>query len=170
MYREIAAKTLIGKGKLATIINKNVYIDEDISKTLGCWIINLKYETTEDNGKIVLKGSFDIQLWYASNNDQKSSVYTETIEFEEPFIMSYRDLRTISEEKFIKVYVSHYPTCIKMELASNGVVSLKIESLFLVDCFAEAILVVNCADDYKEDISIDEEILMNVNPNYLENK
>ncbi len=170
MYREIAAKTLIGKGKLSSIINKRIYIDEDISKTLGCWIINLKYETIESQGKITLKGSFDIQLWYASNHDQKSSVYNETIEFEEPFTMVYRDLKTISEERFIKVYVSHYPTCSKMELESNGVVNLKIESLYLVDCFAEAILVVNCADDYKEDISIDEEILMNVNPNYLEDK
>ena len=36
-----------------------------------------------------------------------------------------------------------------------------------MDTFQEALLVVNCSDDYVEDVSIEEEIVMNVNPNYI---
>lgn len=169
MYREIATKTLVGKGKLAFILDKKIKIGEDISKTLGCWIINLNYDTYTKEKRIFVKGSYDIQLWYASNNDQQSNVFKETITFDNEVIMSYRDLKTIDDTMFIKVHVHKYPTCIAMNLKDKDVV-IKIDSLFYIDVFQEAILVVNCEDSYKEDIPIEEEIIMNVNPNYLEDK
>lgn len=170
MYREIAAKTLIGKGKLNLLMREELNVNANISKTLGCWIINLNFQAEENDRKIKLKGSYDIQLWYASDNDQKSAVFNKTLEFESDVMVSYRDLKTLDDQLFIKTYVSKYPTCTAMELDSNGNVKITIDSLFMIDVFAEAILVVNCADDYVEDISLDEEIMMNVNPNYLEGK
>lgn len=167
MYREIVAKTLTGKGKINQIIEKELFISNEISKTLGCWIINLKHEIIRENLDIFVKGSYDIQLWYALNNNQKSEVYNETIEFYEKVNMSYRDLKVIDNEIYTKVYVPKYPSCTSMELDENKKIKLKIEALYYVDTFQEALLVVNCSDDYVEDVSIEEEIVMNVNPNYI---
>ena len=167
MYREIMAKTLNGKGKINQVIEKELFISNDISKTLGCWIINLKHEITRKNLDVFIKGSYDIQLWYALDNDQKSEVYNETIEFYEKVNMSYRDLKVIDNEIYTKVYVPKYPSCTSMELDENKKIKLKIEALYYVDTFQEALLVVNCSDDYVEDVSIEEEIVMNVNPNYI---
>lgn len=167
MYREIMAKTLTGKGKINQVIEKELFISNEISKTLGCWIINLKHEIIRENLDIFVKGSYDIQLWYALNNNQKSEVYNETIEFYEKVNMSYRDLKVIDNEIYTKVYVPKYPSCTSMELDENKKIKLRIEALYYVDTFQEALLVVNCSDDYVEDVSIEEEIVMNVNPNYI---
>ena len=167
MYREIMAKTLTGKGKINQVIEKELFISNDISKTLGCWIINLKHECKIENRRINLVGTYSIQLWYALDNDQKSEVYNETIEFYEKVNMSYRDLKVIDNEIYTKVYVPKYPSCTSMELDENKKIKLKIEALYYVDTFQEALLVVNCSDDYVEDVSIEEEIVMNVNPNYI---
>ena len=167
MFREIVCKTLTGKGKINQVIEKELFISNEISKTLGCWIINLKHEIIRENLDIFVKGSYDIQLWYALDNDQKSEVYNETIEFYEKVNMSYRDLKVIDNEIYTKVYVPKYPSCTSMELDENKKIKLKIEALYFVDTFQEALLVVNCSDDYGEDVSIEEEIVMNVNPNYI---
>lgn len=167
MYREIVAKTLTGKGIVNYKLEKDIYISDKISKTLGCWIINLKYEIKRENLDIFLIGSYDIQLWYALDNNQKSEVYVETINFIEKVNMTYRDLKVIDNEIFTKIYVPKYPSCVSMELDENKKIHLVIDSQFYVDSFQEAILAVSCSEDFVEDISIEEEIVMNVNPNYI---
>ncbi len=170
MIKEIAAKTLTGKGRLSYFLEKDFHLDDNVSKLLGCWIINLEYKTEIKDKDIYLVGSYSIQLWYALNNDQKSSVYEEKITFSEKALMAYKDLDTLSEEKFVKVFISKYPTCIGMELSEEKNIKLKIESLFYLDVFQEAILFVNCQEKGQDDLSLDEEILMSVNPNYLVDK
>lgn len=170
MYKEIAAKTLTGKGRLSYFLEKELHLDDDVSKLLGCWIINLEYKEKVINKDVYLIGSYSIQLWYALNNDQKSSVYEEKIEFNEKVLMAYRDLEVLNDEMFIKVFISKYPTCIGMDLDENKNIKIKIESLFFLDVFQEAILFVACQDKGNDNISLDEEILMNVNPNYLVEK
>lgn len=170
MFKEIAAKTLTGKGRLSYLFKKQIKLNDDVSKLLGCWIINLEYKEEVIDKDIYLKGSYSIQLWYAMNNDQKSSVYEEKIEFNEKVLMAYRNLDTLNDNKFIKVFISKYPTCIGMELDENKNIKIRIESLFYLDVFQEAILFVSCQDKAQDDLSLDEEILMNVNPNYLTDK
>ena len=167
MYREIAVKTLTGKGKVENYLQKRINLEKEISKTLGCWIINLDYTTEVKEKVICFKGSFDIQLWYALDNDQKSDVFVEKISFFDNVNMNYRDLKTIDDTLYPKVYISKYPTCTSMVLNDSKEVELTIEYLFLVETFQEALLVVSCQDDYVEDVSLDEEITMNVNENYF---
>ena len=147
MYREIAAKTLTGKGKINQTIEKEIFISDEISKTLGGWIINLKHEIIRKNLDIFVKGSYDIQLWYDLNENQKSEVYIETIEFIEKVNMSYRNLKVIDNEIYTKIYVPKYPVCTNMELLEDKKIKLNIEATYYVDTFQEAILVVNCSDD-----------------------
>ena len=57
-----------------------------------------------------------------------------------------------------------------MTLLDTGLVKVEIERQYVVDAFAEAILVVMCSDKNEPDLTTEEEIVMNVNPNYLINK
>ena len=170
MLREIACKTLVGRGKENSSFQKNIFINEYISKTLGCWIINLKYETEIKGKKVILKGSFDIQIWYAENNNQKSEVYVETVEFLEDINIGYRDVKTLNDVIYPAVYINKYPTCVSMDLKDNKEIDLKIEALFYIEVFQEAVVVVDCKEDYQEELSLEEEIALNVNPKYIENK
>ena len=170
MYREIAAKTLIGKGKLPYMYEKKLNLGDNVSKLLGCWIIDLKHECKIENRRINLVGTYSIQLWYALDNDQKSSVYEERISFDEEISMSYRDLDTLDDKMYVKVYISKYPTCIGMNMSPDKEISLNIAGEFFLDAFQEAILVVNCSLTNKDELTLEEEIMMNVNPNYLMDK
>ena len=66
MYREIAGKTLTGKGKINQVVEKEIFISNDISKTLGCWIINHQYiPYIISESEVKIEGSFDVHIWYA---------------------------------------------------------------------------------------------------------
>lgn len=170
MYRDIIVKTMIGKGKYLGYETKTLSLPEAASKTLGCWIINHQYTTEESKKNVVIKGQYDIQLWYATDNDQKTNVYNETIPFFGQCQMSWRKLKTIDDDIFFKVHVIKYPSAIGMALKDDHMVEIKIESDYIIDAFASAIVTVDCKDDDEIESDMDEEIVMNVNPNYLDNK
>ena len=167
MNREIAVKTLTGRGKLNYLYEKTISLENDISKTLGCWIINLNYETKIENNELYLEGYYSIQLWYAKDNDQSSSVYEEKIPFCEKVTMVYRNIPTLNNERYVKVFVNQYPSATQMRLLENKEVLIKIEALYFVDVFQEAILVIETKENVKPDMTLDEELLMSVNPNYI---
>lgn len=170
MYREIIVKTMIGKGKLDHYETRTLSLPENASKTLGCWIINHQYETEESKRNVVLKGQYDVQLWYATDHDQKTSVYNETIPFFGSFQMSWRKLRTIGDALFFHVHVLKYPTAVGMRLVDEKTVEIKMESQYIIDAFSDAIITVDSKEDDIDDSDLDEEIIMNVNPNYLDEK
>ena len=142
VYREVCCKTLIGKGKLDKHKEISIEVGTNASKTLGCWIINHQCNAYYHNKDIRIKGSYDVELWMAVDDDKL----------------------------YLKTIITHYPSCVGMTLLDTGLVKVEIESQYVVDAFAEAILVVMCSDKNEPDLTTEEEIVMNVNPNYLINK
>ncbi len=161
---------MIGKGKYLGYETKQIVLPEAASKTLGCWIINHQYQTEESKKTVVIKGQYDVQLWYATDHDQKTNVYNETIPFFGPCQMSWRKLNTIDDQLLLKVHVIKYPTAVAMNLIDDHTVEIRIESDYIIDAFADAIVTVDCKEDESIESDIEEEIVMNVNPNYLEDK
>ena len=83
--------------------------------------------------------------------------------------MVYRNVATISNEKVFKIFVNKYPNAVYMKLNEDNSITLKIEGLYFIDVFQEAILIVDSKDNVKPEMTLDEELLLNVNPNYLTN-
>ena len=161
---------MVGKGRYIGVETKHLQLPVAASKTLGCWIINHQYEAEESKRNVIIKGQYDIQLWYATDHDQKTSVYNETIPFFGSFAMSWRKLKTIDDELLLKVHVMKYPTAVGMTLIDEQTVEIKIESQYIIDAFSDAIVTVDCQEDDLEESDLDEEIVMNVNPHYLDEK
>ena len=170
MYHEVCCKTLIGKGKLDKHKEISIEVGTNASKTLGCWIINHQCNAYYHNKDIRIKGSYDVELWMAVDDDKKSEVYRTTIDFDEQVNSAFKDLITLDDKLYLKTIITHYPSCVGMTLLDTGLVKVEIESQYVVDAFAEAILVVMCSDKNEPDLTTEEEIVMNVNPNYLINK
>ena len=65
-----------------------------------------------------------------------------------------------------------YPYCqnnqnpIDDNIKKNNI-NLKIEALYFIDVYQEAILIVDTKENVKPEMTLDEELLLNVNPNYL---
>lgn len=110
-FKEIVTKAVIGKGKK---YYKNTYTieTEHVPTTvLGCWVINHSFKGTDVGGKIVINGSFDVNIWYSYDNDTKTTVLTKKITYNEAVIVRQRET-TDSSGKDIVVRSLKQPSCI----------------------------------------------------------
>ena len=124
-FKEIVTKAVIGKGKK---YYKNAYTieTEHIPTTvLGCWVINHSFKGTDVGGKIVINGSFDINLWYSYDNDTKTTVITKKITYSEAVMVRQKET-TDATTKDIIVRSLKQPSCTNAK--ENGkTISVEIE-------------------------------------------
>ncbi len=90
--REIIAKTICGSGFKVIEYNQYIELPKDIlpSRIMGCTITNvekpkaLKWKVPENNRYYVpVKGSVNIDAWYAFNDGHDTSVASTTIVYHE---------------------------------------------------------------------------------------
>ena len=90
--REIIAKTICGSGFKVIEYNQYIELPKDIlpSRIMGCTITNvekpkaLKWKVPENNRYYVpVKGSVNIDAWYAFNDGHDTSVVSTTIVYHE---------------------------------------------------------------------------------------
>ncbi len=120
-YKEIVTKAIIGKGKK---YYKNTYTieTENIPTTvLGCWVINNKFKGTEVDGKIVIAGSFDVNIWYSYDNDTKTTVITKKIKYNESVSVRQKET-TDSGSKDIIVRSLKQPNCISAKEKDKSII------------------------------------------------
>ena len=80
-YKEIVTKAVIGKGKKYYKNKYSIQTEHTPTTVLGCWVINHNFKGYEENGKIIVDGSFDVNIWYSYDNDSKTTVITKKINY-----------------------------------------------------------------------------------------
>lgn len=124
-FKEIVTKAVIGKGKK---YYKNAYTieTEHVPTTvLGCWVINHAFKGTDVGGKIIIDGSFDVNIWYSYDNDTKTTVITKKITYSESVMVRQKET-TDSSIKDIVVRTLKQPSCINAK--ENGkTISIEVE-------------------------------------------
>lgn len=111
LYREIVTKAVIGKGKKNYKNKYTINTDNIVNTVLGCWIINNKFEGSEEENKIVINGSYDVNIWYSYDNDTKTTVITKPISYKEVVSVNLKN-KADTEVKDIIVRSLKQPTCI----------------------------------------------------------
>ena len=170
-YREIISKAVISKGKKTFSLNDKINVDNKPSTILGCWVINHKYSGTKQNEKIIIDGSFDVNIWYSYDNDTKTDVVRESHTYQE--IVKMHDLDNEYDNVSIVLRSLTDPKCVSVDILDNTInyqvdLSLGIE---LIGDIKVKVAVDESIDDYEtilEESSVDKEIDENVNTNYLE--
>ena len=82
MNREVAVKTLIGKGRQYLVKEVNLQVNTKPSKALGCWIINHQYVPYNKDKELFIKGSYDIVdadrrfAWFYSRWNENHNIYS----------------------------------------------------------------------------------------------
>ena len=110
-YKEIVTKAIIGKGKKYYKNTYTIETENEPSTVLGCWVINHKFKGTDVGGKIVIDGSFDVNIWYSYNNDTKTTVITKKIKYSESVMVNQKET-TDSTTKDIIVRSLKQPSCV----------------------------------------------------------
>ncbi len=170
LYKEIVTKAVIGKGKKHYKNTYTITTDNTPNTVLGCWIINHKFDGANENDRIVINGSFDVNLWYSYNNDTKTAVITKTINYKEYVNVSVRE-KPDTDIKDIIVRSLKQPTVSKVDI-NNGEVNLKIEKELGVEIVGNTKVKVSVEefdDDYEE--LIDDELddtIENIDAEYLD--
>lgn len=170
-YREIISKAVISKGKKNFEEKGQITVNNSPSTVLGCWVINHKYSGIRQNDRIVIEGSYDVNIWYSFDNDTKTDVVKESHSYTE--IVKMRDIETNCDNVSIVIRSLTDPKCVSVNIDNDTIIyQVDLElGIELVGDVKVKIAVDDNLDDYSEIIeetTIDKEIDDNVNPNYLE--
>lgn len=174
-YREIVTKAVIGKGK-KSFTNHYSLIPEQIPSTiLGCWVINHKFNGTKEKEKIRVKGTCDVNIWYSYENDTKTIVTKQTIEYDELLSVIRKRESDINSSEEIIVRSLKQPSCTKVEI-NNNIIEYDIEKELGIEIVGDAKVRVAIDDeeddweeiiDEKDEKNLMDEIEKEVDENFI---
>ena len=174
-YKEIVTKAIIGKGKKYYKNTYTIETENEPSTVLGCWVINHKFKGTDVGDKIVVDGSFDVNIWYSYNNDTKTTVITKKIKYSESVMVRQKET-TDSTTKDIIVRSLKQPKCVNAR--ENGKsISIDIEKELGIEIVGDTKVKVaveedeepwDVIDDVEYNEEVEKEIENNVKEDYLE--
>ena len=158
-YKEIVTKAVLSKGKRMFTTTNQVSVD-DPSTVLGCWVINHTFSGVRDKDKIIIDGSYDVNIWYSYDHDTKTNVVKQTDRYHEVIHMREHEQETDEE---VIVRSLKQPSCIKTDLAENVITytiekELGIELVGDVKVKVEANMEEDPWDEIVEDPTVEEEI------------
>ena len=117
-YKELVTKAVVSKGKKLFTSTNNVMVNNP-STILGCWVINHNFNGVKENNKIIIDGSYDVNIWYSYDNDTKTDVVRETNKYSEVINMRERD-NTSGEEIIVRSLKQ--PSCVKVDIDGNNII------------------------------------------------
>lgn len=80
-----------------------------------------KFKGSEQNDRIIIDGSFDVNIWYSYDNDTKTEVSTKTINYTESVSVNQKET-TDSSTKDIIVRSLKQPSCSNAMIKGNSIV------------------------------------------------
>ena len=102
-FKEIVTKAVIGKAKKSSVSKFSVTPNEVPDTVLGCWVINHNFSGTNQSGKVGVTGSFDVNVWYAYDNDTKTKVNSKKFGYNEILNVPLKDEATLTNTSEIIV-------------------------------------------------------------------
>ena len=90
-------------------------------KKLSPTTMTHKFKGSEQNDRIIIDGSFDVNIWYSYDNDTKTEVSTKTINYTESVNVNQKET-TDSSTKDIIVRSLKQPSCSNAMIKGNSIV------------------------------------------------
>lgn len=166
-YKEIVTKAVIGKGKKKYHNKYQITVEQKPTTILGCWIINHNFLAKENDNKIIINGSFDVNVWYSYDNDTKTTVVTKKIDYIEEEKLNVGNENVVNKDVIVRSLKQ--PTCISAKEDGN-VINLEIEKELGLEIIGDTKVKIASVEeednwdilDNSEDNEIDK-----INTNYL---
>lgn len=157
LYKEIVTKAVIGKGK-KSFKNNYVITPTDIPTTvLGCWVINHKFKGYKSGDKIGVDGSFDVNIWYSYDDDSKTTVVNQKIEYNDLFNVKLKENADLNSDTDIIVRTLNQPNCTGVKIDGNNI-SFDIDKELGVEIVGETKVKIAIEEDEEPWDDIDDEI------------
>jgi len=149
--REIVTKAVIGKGK-KTFVTTDVVTPEIVPTTiLGAWVINHNFSGSKNLDKVIITGSYDVNIWYSCMDDSKTEVVKKNIRYQEVVTVPKKSEKALSNEEVV-IRSLKQPTVTNVQV-QNGNIVLDIEKELGVEIVGDTkikVPVEDMDDDYEE--------------------
>lgn len=166
-YKEIVTKAVIGKGKKKYHNKYQITAEQSPTTILGCWIINHNFSAKESAGKILINGSFDVNIWYSYDSDTKTTVITKKVMYTEEEKLNVESQNIVNKDIIVRSLKQ--PTCISAKEDGNTI-NIEIEKELGLEIIGDTKVKISSVDEEETwDLldDPDEKTIDNVNPNYI---
>lgn len=119
-YKEIVTKAVLGKGKKVFSNEETLAMEIVPSTVLGCWVINHNFKGYKKGNTIKIEGSYDVNIWYAYDNDTKTNVVKDIVKYVENVNIRQREETELSNEEII-IRSLKDPNCVKVNIIDNKI-------------------------------------------------
>jgi spore coat protein E len=175
-FREIITKAVCGKGRKFAQATHTCTPTHKPSSILGCWIINHKYKAKKVDDVVEVEGSYDINIWYSYNNNTKTEVITDTINYKDTVVLSVKDKNAIGSHVEVVARALQEPNTLEATISPNGnKVVVQVEREFIAEVISETKVCVyvnpdGCEDDFESEdweYEVEDEEFEDLDPNFL---
>lgn len=164
-YREIVTKAVIAKGKKTFITDNSITLETNPSTVLGCWVINHNFSGISNNGKVVVNGAYDVNVWYSYDNNTKTNVLVNRFNYQDIMNVKIKDDSDFNNSDIIIRSLTQ-PSVVDVKVDGNDI-KLKVHKEMGAEIVGDTkvrVSVEETFDDYEE---IDEyedldEVLSNI--------
>ncbi len=164
-YKEIVTKAVIGKGKKKYTDSYTIEVNEKPSTILGCWIINHNFSGKKINDKVIIDGSYDVNIWYSYDNDTKTNVVNKKINYSSEEKINLGNKEIINEEIIVRSLKQ--PTCISAKESEKSI-NIEIEKELGIEIVGDTKMKVTSIDEEDNwDILDDINDVKDINTNYI---
>ena len=158
LYKEIVTKAVIGKGKKAFKNSYTIKTENKPTTVLGCWVINHRFKGYKTGDKIGVDGSFDINIWYSYDNDSKTTVVSQKIDYNDLFNVKIKDNADLTGETDIVVRSLNQPNCSKVTIVDDNSISFDIDKELGVEIVGETKVKIAIEEDEEPWDEIEDEL------------
>ena len=158
-FKEIVTKAIVGKTKKTSTNELMITPELKPDTILGCWVINHRFNGSNNGGVVNIDGSFDVNVWYSYDNDTKTAVSTQVFNYQDKMPVRLKDGSTLSNNDEIIVRSLKQPTVTNVSV-TDGVVKLNVEKELGVEIVGDTKIKVSIEDDEDDyEVITDEEIM-----------
>lgn len=160
-YKEIVTKAVIGKGKKKFVTKSEVTPEVVPTTVLGCWVINHNFRGYKEGNKVIIDGSYDVNIWYSCLDDTKTEVVRHSDSYKEVVqVPTKSDISDSTDGEEIIIRSLNQPSCVKTEI-SSGKIIYTIEKELGIEIVGDTKVKISTEDeeDPWDEIEDEEEVL-----------
>ncbi|CAG9611223.1 Spore coat protein E [Bacillus rhizoplanae] len=175
-FREIITKAVVGKGRKYMKTTHTVTPNHPPTSILGCWVINHAYEAKKNGKYVEIEGFYDINTWYSYEENTKTEVVTERVNYTDDVNIGYRDKNFSGEDLEIVARVMQHPNCLEAVISPNGnKMAVTVEREFVTEVVGETKICVSvnpdgCQEDdqqFEVEAEVDDNEFEELDPNFI---
>lgn len=136
--RDILTKAVCGRGRQFVQLAQPFTPHYEPSTILGAWVINHSFDALQNGAVVEVVGSYDMNLWYAYDNNTKTDVAKETLTYVQKIELQNLDPHFRPSTVEVTARAIQEPNCVEATISNKDQkVIVRVEFELLAEIVAE---------------------------------